>query len=62
MYTYNYMSKYTFIDIIYNYTNRYMSNYTISIFNFFITSLFSFIVKTVFFSNDTLYLSGKLSM
>ena len=54
MYTYNYMSKYTFIDIIYN--------YTISIFSFFITSLFSFIVNSVFFSNDMLYLSGKLSM
>ena len=32
------------------------------IFNFFITSLFSFIVKSVFFSNDFLYLSGNLSM
>ena len=32
------------------------------IFNFFITSLFSFKVNSVFFSNDSLYLSGKLSM
>ena len=31
------------------------------IFNFFITSLFSFKVKSVFFNNDSLYLSDKLS-
>ena len=31
-------------------------------FNFIITSLFSFIVKFVFFSKASLYLSGKLSM
>ena len=32
------------------------------IFNFFITSLFSFNVKSVFFNNDSLYLSFKLSI
>ena len=32
-----------------------------AIFNFFITLSFSFIDKSVFFSNDSLYLSGKLS-
>ena len=47
---------------VYEYMYKYLSNYSISIFNFFITSLFSFIVSSVFFSNDMLYLSGKLSM
>ena len=32
------------------------------IFNFFITSLFSFKVNSDFFSNDSIYLSGKLSI
>ena len=32
------------------------------IFNFFITSLFCFIVNSVFFSNDSLYLSCQLSI
>ena len=37
-----------------------MSNYIISIPNFFMTLSFSFNVKSVFFINDSLYLSGKL--
>ena len=57
---YKYLSNYTRVYIQEYEMYKYLSNYTMSIFNFFITSLFSFIVKSVFFNNDSLYLSGKL--